>query len=427
MTLGAAYALSDSLHVYVRNTAAEDKTLKQLATWCGRFSSMVSLVPPQALVLEVGGSLVFFGGLERLLQQFHEQLSGLGYHFALAVAPTPLGATLLARARYHQPVIDQQLLISTVMRCPISVLHLTDKQYDALTHLGLKTIGECLRLPREGLARRLGVDTLLILDKALGRIPDPRQAFVAPHRFKSTLLLPADVTTTEALLFPVRRLLLELTGVLAGRSSGAQFLLLNLLHNKKYVTRIKLNLVYATCDVHYLLELFRERLERVVLQDAVREISLQVKKFIPLTHESANLFAGDPARQQQEWAGFIERLRARLGDHAVTGLCAVAEHRPECAWRYGMPGETGQWPGNNPRRPLWLLPQPERLALKDGKPYFCGVLSLQPDRERIESGWWDGYDIARDYFVAHNPDNVRVWVYRELTGERHWFLHGIFG
>ncbi|MDH5649821.1 MAG: DNA polymerase Y family protein, partial [Gammaproteobacteria bacterium] len=192
MTLGAAYALSDSLHVYVRNTAAEDKTLKQLATWCGRFSSMVSLVPPQALVLEVGGSLVFFGGLERLLQQFHEQLSGLGYHFALAVAPTPLGATLLARARYHQPVIDQQLLISTVMRCPISVLHLTDKQYDALTHLGLKTIGECLRLPREGLARRLGVDTLLILDKALGRIPDPRQAFVAPHRFKSTLLLPAD-------------------------------------------------------------------------------------------------------------------------------------------------------------------------------------------------------------------------------------------
>ena len=48
-------------------------------------------------------------------------------------------------------------------------------------------------------------------------------------------------------------------------------------------------------------------------------------------------------------------------------------------------------------------------------------------RERIESGWWDGNDVARDYFVARNARGLRLWIYRELRGEQRWFLHGIFG
>ena len=122
----------------------------------------------------------------------------------------------------------------------------------------------------------------------------------------------------------------------------------------------------------------------------------------------------------------IEHLRARLGEHSVSGLSAVAEHRPERAWRYSRPGEPSVLLSHE-KRPLWLLPHPERLCLKNGQPYFNGLLSLQPDRERIESGWWDGSDVMRDYFIASNPKDTRLWIYRELAGEQHWFLHGIFG
>ena len=432
MKLGAAYALAESLHVHTRDKVAETQTLKRLAAWAGCFTSMVSLVPPQALVLEIGGSLAFFGGVERLLQEIHKQIHELGYHFVSAVAPTPLGATLLARAKHETPVTDQQSFVSTVMQLPVSVLELEAKQYTDLRKLGLLTIGDCLRLPREGLTRRLGAKVLLILDQALGHVADPRKAFVAPPRFKSSLLLPAEVTNTEALLFAVRRLLLELVGVLESRSSGAQFLLLELNHTSQHTSPVTLSLVAPTRDLQYLVDLFRERLERIVLQDAVREIILTVKTLLPLTDCNGSLFhdsadsADSYGENQQVWTTLIERLCARLGDDAVKGLCQVAEHRPERAWRYGAPGESSD-ASISMRRPLWLLPEPERLSLKEGRPWFNGQLSLQSDRERIESGWWDGRDIQRDYFVAHNPDDVQLWVYRELTGKQRWFLHGVFG
>jgi protein ImuB len=64
---------------------------------------------------------------------------------------------------------------------------------------------------------------------------------------------------------------------------------------------------------------------------------------------------------------------------------------------------------------VWLLAEPQ--ALKSGEngkvPLYEGALTLEEGPERIESGWWDGKDVARDYYVARNPVGVRLWVYRE--------------
>ena len=61
-----------------------------------------------------------------------------------------------------------------------------------------------------------------------------------------------------------------------------------------------------------------------------------------------------------------------------------------------------------------------------GGPWLGGALSILRGPERIETGWWDGRDAARDYYEAEDPDGARLWVYRERrTGE--WFLHGVFG
>jgi protein ImuB len=51
---------------------------------------------------------------------------------------------------------------------------------------------------------------------------------------------------------------------------------------------------------------------------------------------------------------------------------------------------------------------------------------LETSRERIESGWWDGAEIRRDYFIARDAQGTRLWIFRELDGARRWFLHGVF-
>jgi protein ImuB len=44
--------------------------------------------------------------------------------------------------------------------------------------------------------------------------------------------------------------------------------------------------------------------------------------------------------------------------------------------------------------------------------------------ERIESGWWEGRDVRRDYFVARAPGGQTLWVFSEPRGG--WHVHGIF-
>ncbi len=46
--------------------------------------------------------------------------------------------------------------------------------------------------------------------------------------------------------------------------------------------------------------------------------------------------------------------------------------------------------------------------------------------ERIQSGWWDGGDVARDYYIARTADAAQWWVFRECTASRRWFVHGCF-
>jgi protein ImuB len=145
----------------------------------------------------------------------------------------------------------------------------------------------------------------------------------------------------------------------------------------------------------------------------------------------------------------VERLRARLGAEAVHGLCLVAEHRPEAAQIHaGLAAEldgdilrfSSPIPGASAAlrkkgdgsavarfpRPVWLLAEPQPLG-GDGQPCYEGPLEIGEGPERIESGWWDGRDVRRDYYVARNPAGVRLWIFRERSGRGGWFLHGVFG
>ncbi len=441
MGLDAARALVGSLRVCKRDEESERAALDRLATWACQFTSVVSLMPPQALLLEVSGSDRLFGGVERLREMVGRGLTELGYHAFLAIAPTPLAASWLAHAGREVCISRQSALAGALASLPLTHLGLAVKQGVMLQGMGVRTIGDCLRLPRDGVGRRAGPELVRTLDQALGRVPDPRPLFVVPPGFTGRLPLPAATGATEAILFPLRRLLLELEGFLRVRDAGARLITLSLHHAAARTTQVDLELVTPSRDAAYLAMLLRERLERVVLPALVEEVSLYVVDLHPLVPHSLDLFAPGQIPAQE---ALIERLRARLGRDAVHGLGQVAEHRPERAWCYVEPGHgatlhgktdrQSQWNADSVwsaaegrKRPLWLLCEPVLLEMRDRYPYLGGVLALSPERERIESGWWDGLDIARDYFVARSGQGAWLWVYREVAGEHRWFLHGLFG
>ncbi len=421
LTVAGARGLCARLQVRQRDPAGERAALERLAAWACQFSPQLAL-EPDALLLEVGRSRRLFGGLGPLLARVREGLAGLGVQAVPFLAPTPEGALQLARAGEQGSAPDLGALKERLARLPLHRLPLGERGHRVLRDAGLRTLGEVLALPRTGLARRFGTDLGDWLDRLLGMAPDPRPAFVPPEMYHGRLELAAEVERVEPLLFPARRLLGELGGFLLGRQLGTQRLDWALHHADLPPTRFSLGAARLERDPGRFQALLRERLERVALPAAVREIELRVDSLAPLADLPPDMLEG---RVREQGEALLERLQARLGPDAVKGLRLRADHRPERAFGLCTPGETGA-ELVFPERPLWLLAEPRTLSVRGGMPWWEGPLVLAGERERVETGWWDGGGVAREYFTARTARGERLWVYRDLVSGD-WFLQGLFG
>lgn len=423
--VGGALALAADLRVLDRKPTAERAALERLAAWCGRFSSEVSLEPPQALVLEAARSLSLFGGAEALLKRVARDVRALGYGARCCLAPTPGGALVLAAWGVEAVIPDRHVLRTTLSRLPLAALDLDERSGADLRRMGLRRVGDLLRLPRSGLAERLGLPQIRYLQRLLGEVPDLRRPFEPPACYRGRLDLPAELLQVDALIFPCRRLLGELSGLLSGRQGGVQRLQWRLHHGDELEeTCFTLGTARPERSPDRWLGLLRERLERLRLPAPVRAVALDAVDIRPLAPDSLELFPG-LERSHVPDLELLDRLRARLGEKAVRGLALVADHRPERAWRWCPAGEAGKGRGRADR-PLWLLADPLPLEIHNRRPWWNGELDLGRERERIETGWWDGLEVARDYFVATTARGERLWIYRELKGHRGWLLHGLF-
>jgi protein ImuB len=293
----------------------------------------------------------------------------------------------------------------------------------------MRTLGECMALPRDGLARRFDQTLLDDIDRALGNLPDPRAPFIPPPRFVSRLVPTVPIPDVEALLFGVKRLIHECAGFLMGRQAGATRLLLKLEHEDYPITPVRIELSMPNRDAAHLTLLARERLSRITLPQAVEAFSLELEESMQLAPSNFSFFTAREATTENRIA-LVERLRARLGAEAVHGLTLVPAHRPELAFKETEPGTKNTTLPHAPR-PLWLLATPRPLIKDDHGPRLDGPLQLLSGPERIESGWWDEHDAQRDYFVAANAEGARFWIYRDYdpvatVTQAQWFLHGVF-
>ena len=466
MAAPAALALAARLVVRPRDPAAETEAVLGLAAWASQFTPSVAIALPDTVLLEVSGSLQLFGGIGKITAALQAGLTDMGFSACLAGAPTPLAASWMALAASRMTpaaspgalaaapktasrkppaaavertvrIVDPSQLESVVATLPLAVLRsvpgIDAGAPEALHALGIDTLGELRALPRDGVARRFGQALLDAIDRGIGRLPDPRTPFRAPERFHAGIELPVEVTQAEALLFAARRLLVQLAGFLAARCSGVQHIAVRLVH-RDAVTEVPIGFVAPSRDSAHFTLLLRERLANHALREPVRSITVSACDIRPLAGDNLGLFASD-AIEPGSWEKLIERLRARLGAQAVHGVAPADEHRPERASIMVEPRPAQlslrlqEDPPQQGERPFWLLEEPRPFREVGSVPHHDGPLELLAGPERIETGWWDGGELARDYFVARSPERSLLWIYRErkaLAADAGWYLHGIF-
>lgn len=434
MGANAALALAPDLELLARDSGRESAVLEQLANRCLRYTPSVCIAAGQTLLLDVGASLKLFGGPAVLTRRILAEFAEHGHSFVLRAAPTASAALWLARAantqtrntaQYDEPSAGLRIRLSSL---PVSCFGWPERVVDKLAQMGIATFGECVRLPRDGFARRIGADYLRALDRALGLQPEVHAFYQPAEQFRATLDLPAETNVVDLVLAGARRLLQRLALFLQRRQLAVQVLWICLSSRDCAPAWLRIGLLQPATDADYLLELLRLRLADQTFSAPLVAVTIVAQGMPATAPESRGLFARSNG-DERPVLNLLEQLTSRLGEEAVHGIRCVADYRPESAWAVHEPAGPAAGcaiAGSDSKRPLWMLPAPRALQSRAGRPVLDGVLEIECGPERIETGWWDGNDIRRDYYVARHRDGAKFWVYEDRRSAC-WYLHGLFG
>jgi len=482
--LASAMALFPSLVVVEQDPNEEMKALQEAVYAALRFTPSIVL-KDSGLIAEVSASLKLFGGLKKLCQSLNRAVSSQGLQISTGIAPTAMGAWLLARSAPIRTVVNgtaarYRLLLDSL---PAALLESAQPHLQVIRGIGCKTLADLRKLPRDGMARRFGRELLEELDCAYGDAPDPQKWFEAPESFRQKFGLLAQVENIELLWVPAQRLIEQMCGWLASRHASVLAFSFVLHHEHSLrqpqkSTPVNIRLSEQSGDPGHLVLLLRERLERTELAAPVCELELAADEITTGANSNLELF---PSAQSKATSlnRFAERISARLGPQAVTGLEVISDHRPERSQRFEPLSGTGgeaterregmlkkgprkppekpvqertrerhQKPGRQSDkakpsasisgrlpRPVWIMETPLELKLQRHQPVYGSPLKLLAGPERIESGWWDDALIARDYYIAENKLGQLLWIYREYDpiekdkkpDGKVWYLQGLFG
>lgn len=444
--------------------SADRKQLRELASWCRQFSPVVAVDAadsPDGLLIDLTGCGHGFGGEAGLAERAIVGLQGLGYRAVAAVADTFGAAWGVARygmaARCRTPERGSRVVVvppgghaDALRPLPIEALRLPAGVVQALHELRVVRTEQLLTLPREELPSRFGPALLVCIDRALGALTEvltPEPEVESPQ---AGWEFEPPVADRETLTAVIGHLLEKLLKRLQPDHLGIHRLLGSLKPAGHDAVHFPVELLRPTASLRDLTDLVRLRVEWLQLPAEVTGVVVRVTSAVPLEYRQGDLFGDDRPDRADEAARLVERMSSRLGERAVLRSWLYPDAQPELACRYDPWLSAADLRARKQRvrnvesagTGHVLLSRPAELK---AEPVAVAVLSVYPggsprriawgDRdfrverawgpERIETGWWRGADMRRDYYVVETAGGERFWVFRDLANGS-WFLHGVF-
>jgi protein ImuB len=398
MTLAEAGALCPNLEHGEYQPREDRKGLVGLGRWMMRFSPVVALDPlddgesdpTPAIFVDVSGCERLYGGLNVLLGKIEGALKRLRLHVTLAIAPTPGAAFALAisgrsivchgrvgraaeKTRLTQPWHTQPWhteshvgsLAEALAPLSPDVLRIDSATSQMLHHLGIRTIGQLMKLPREALPARFGGQLLTRLDQALGRIDEPLVPLNCQAPVEARIDFEGPIDALETIWSAFGEMVKSIIGQLMARGCGARKMEIEFLRAYAPVISKTIPLARASRDGKNIFNLIRcamegleeearrhggtkarregkkwkerSRLAHVAASedfssDGFIGLRLRVPVFERLSHEQVTLLEHEERAGEAEFDQLIERLGLRLGEEAVVRPYLVESHVPEKAY-----------------------------------------------------------------------------------------------
>ena len=444
---GMRYAAGLSLAGGLRAAEVAERTIQEaIENLAGRLRRHTPGVEPSRD--EPGVFWLDASGLDRLHESLDSWARGLladlqrvGVHGNVAVGFSRFGSYALARsavlregsgrAAAVRVLRDPEEERGAVRRVLINRLAFQPEARDTLHKLGVRTLGEFMDLPTEGVVKRFGRELLRLHRLARGALLPPLQTDRPLPPAVKQLHLDHGETDVGRLLVGVEGLLQTILEMLADRGHVATSLQLDLRYEGGGGVTQELRPAEPTLDREQWMQLLRLRLEANRLRDGVVRVTLQMAS-APATRGQLDLFAR-PRRDLAAADRALARLRAELGDGAVVRARLQEGHLPEARFRWEelqhvSEPQPGEIDGDIMvrriyRRPVPLPPrerhEPDGWMLR-GLEQGPVVRVLGP--YVISGGWWNR-SVHREYHFAETQRGEVLWVYYDRV-RRRWFLQG---
>ena len=475
MPVAEAQALVRELALVPHEPPADRRALKKLAEACEKFTPWIALeesVEPESLLLDISNLDHLWGSEQDLAAQVEEFFTRRRYRVRLAVADTLSQAWALAHfgsepaSAGGEEAKDCNLHFA-ISDLPVEALRIPRDTAALIRQLGIQTVAELQSLPREDLASRFGDALLRRLDQFTGAARE----VLLPHRglaaLKAACALDQPTADCAMLMHVLAHLVERLTRQLVARDQGAVQLMCVLGSATGRAMPLQIGLVEPSANPRQLLELIELHLETLRLAGEIDRIEIHAAVVGRLSQRQGDLFADRWPADPHQFAVLVNRLSSRLGHEQVLRAELRASAVPERAVRLatmtaeGMRSEergarkrrvacsrgakrsvsmssrmlTSLRDESMPPRPLLLQCEPQPLEVvcvaPDGPPQFVWLegrrqrITHCAGPERIETLWWRGPSVRRDYYRIATPSGSHLWIFRRLTDTR-WFLHGTF-
>lgn len=426
--------------------------LTNLAHWCTRFSPYVAPWPEEderagasGLTLDITACDHLFGGEAAMLHNIVASFARLGFTARGAIACSIGAAHALSKfGRDSETIVPDCKIAETIAPLPVSALRIPEKTAATLKHLGLKTMGHLLPLPRAPLTQRFGKLLNDRLDQSLGRAGESFTPLVPYAPYRASTVLAEPISTQEHILKLAQKLAGDLAPTLERDGKGARGLNLTLFRVDGETTELSIRLARPSRDAERIVKLFALKLDALAEEfdagfgfEAARLDVTEADRMPP----QQTAIAADPDRDADEKLSLlIDHLGSRLGLENVLRAHTCDTHIPERAFVMKPAAQPSAWDEEDiPMRPLLMLPCAEpaevTAVVPEGAPLqfrWRGVpyqVAHAEGPERIRPEWWRDHESrTRDYYTVEDEEGRRFWLYRDGPygkGTR-WFVHGVY-
>ncbi len=383
-------------------------------------------------------------------------------------------------------VITMGTTLSALNPLPIEALRLPSSTVASLQQLGLFHIRQLAQLPRAQIASRFGPVLWKRWDQTIGLQGELIEPYRSAAALQTSIVLEHPTTHRMAIQTALEQLVQELSTLLVAQGKAAVALICQFQSassnavalqatvsteagtartrpiaptcqvgnfddsNTPQVLTFRISLFRPTVSSDHLMDLVRMRMESIRLSGPVQHMAIKVTETALLETRQQSLLPDTCFSEPQLLPRLVDRLRSRLGCDRVVTAQLQADAQPELAYRYVDHATSHTVRRDHDRtaaaasnrspqiriRPLYLYSSPIPLAVvaisPDGPPIHLKWkdqhhrVMHHSGPERIETGWWRGRSVRRDYYRVEVDTGARFWLYRQLDNSK-WFLHGEFG